>query len=394
MQKCVLLFGKAGAVADLTKAHVKGYTRKDGAFVAEHDDNRKAAAPADKSATHDALADHHYSASTAALKDDYDKAEKLHDAAGMAHERAARAHKAGDANADELSAAAHAASEKANAVFEHKRKSSAPVTKTGNEGNGFHGAAYHSARREKYGADGDVKDDGRQEVNSAADGAFSRVAHELVQNGHFDKHEDARDFLDSTAGRHLGDEIGHKGSVKDVKWLPKAVRQHKAANYQPGMKKSVILFGPPGAIAELKKAHVAGYTRSDGTFVAEHDDSRQAAAPKPSAPAKPTMSDDQKKSFMHHDTKADFHRDAFDRASSSNVKKTVANRHFNAAEAHAKAAYAHKTGNPKAAELSKKADELSEKANKGFSHEAQEHHGWRSRKELGMSKPNDPKGLG
>lgn len=34
---------------------------------------------------------------------------------------------------------------------------------------------------------------------------------------------------------------------------------------------------------DLIKAHVKGYTRSDGTFVAEHDDNRQAAQAKPTA---------------------------------------------------------------------------------------------------------------
>lgn len=36
----------------------------------------------------------------------------------------------------------------------------------------------------------------------------------------------------------------------------------------------------------LLKAHVSGYTRSDGTFVQEHDDKRKAAARKPTATAK------------------------------------------------------------------------------------------------------------
>lgn len=34
---------------------------------------------------------------------------------------------------------------------------------------------------------------------------------------------------------------------------------------------------------DLLKAHVSGYTRSDGAFVQEHDDKRAAAAPKPVA---------------------------------------------------------------------------------------------------------------
>lgn len=41
-----------------------------------------------------------------------------------------------------------------------------------------------------------------------------------------------------------------------------------------------------GSGASLLKSHVKGYTRKDGTFVKEHDDSRQAAAPQASSPAK------------------------------------------------------------------------------------------------------------
>ena len=46
------------------------------------------------------------------------------------------------------------------------------------------------------------------------------------------------------------------------------------------MKKILIVDG------SLAKAHVNSYTRSDGTFVKEHDNGRQAAAPKPAAGAK------------------------------------------------------------------------------------------------------------
>lgn len=48
--------------------------------------------------------------------------------------------------------------------------------------------------------------------------------------------------------------------------------------------KPILLFGAAGAgdaIADLTKAQVKGYTRSDGTYVQEHQDNRQAAKPKP-----------------------------------------------------------------------------------------------------------------
>lgn len=42
--------------------------------------------------------------------------------------------------------------------------------------------------------------------------------------------------------------------------------------------------------ADLLKAHVKGYTRNDGVFVAEHDDKRQAAQPKPESGGKSKLS--------------------------------------------------------------------------------------------------------
>lgn len=49
------------------------------------------------------------------------------------------------------------------------------------------------------------------------------------------------------------------------------------------MKKAILLFGAPGAseaLAELAKAQVQGYTRKDGTYVQQHQDSRQEARSK------------------------------------------------------------------------------------------------------------------
>lgn len=55
------------------------------------------------------------------------------------------------------------------------------------------------------------------------------------------------------------------------------------------MKKSILLFGAPGAssdIEALTKAHVGGYTRKDGTYVQEHEDGRQAAQSAPATESK------------------------------------------------------------------------------------------------------------
>lgn len=88
-------------------------------------------AMADHAAHHSSEADRHMAASTAALKDDFDKGSTLHDKAATAHERAMNAHKSGAANAAELSAAAREASAKADAVFEHKPKPKASAAETG-----------------------------------------------------------------------------------------------------------------------------------------------------------------------------------------------------------------------------------------------------------------------
>lgn len=105
----------------------------------------------------------------------------------------------------------------------------APVVRSNNEGYGFFGSAYDSYRRETYGDDQYVPNGKGGEANDAVARSFSRVANELVDAGHFDNHDHARDYLDSSHGRHLGDEIGHKGSIHDVKWLPKSVQKFKSA---------------------------------------------------------------------------------------------------------------------------------------------------------------------
>ena len=79
------------------------------------------------------------------------------------------------------------------------------------------------------------------------------------------------------------------------------------------MKKPVILITKPeslGELSALQKAHVKGYTRSDGTFVKEHDTS-VTAKPKAASPSankfpgeKNGPSDASLKQFAQTDTKA------------------------------------------------------------------------------------------
>jgi hypothetical protein len=104
----------------------------------------------------------------------------------------------------------------------------APVTRTQNEGRGFHGAAMDSHRYETHGPDGDARSEAEhRDQYKTADEAFSRTAHALVQGGHFSKHEHARDYLDSVDGRHLGDAVGHRGDISNVKWLGRSVKKFK-----------------------------------------------------------------------------------------------------------------------------------------------------------------------
>lgn len=105
----------------------------------------------------------------------------------------------------------------------------APVkVATKNEGYGYHGAAMDAHRAEKFGVDGDLKTEADHvEQRKVADQAFSRVADKLVKDGHFSSHEEAGNYLDSRDGRHVGDEIGHKGDPSSVSWLARSVARHK-----------------------------------------------------------------------------------------------------------------------------------------------------------------------
>lgn len=72
--------------------------------------------------------------------------------------------------------------------------------RTNNDGYGFHGEA---------GAAG-----------QDADAAFAKAADHLVAKKHFPTHDAARDFLDSTHGRHLHDELTHHTEDSDLSKMP------------------------------------------------------------------------------------------------------------------------------------------------------------------------------
>jgi hypothetical protein len=163
----------------LLKAHVKSYTRKDGAFVQEHDDKRQAAAP----------------------------------------------------------------------------NPAAPEVRTRNSDFGFHGEAVTHHLRSKLGPDNyysDAKESDLIEANSAAKKKFSAAANHLVQAGHFDSHDAARDYLDSKSGRHLHN-AAPDGDISKVGWLAKDVKNHKAmGGVEAGMKATA-------KPAQAQKTAPAGY---------------------------------------------------------------------------------------------------------------------------------------
>ena len=105
----------------LVKSHVSAFTRKDGTFVAAHDDKRTKAAD-----FHSKETDYHMGAEVRASREGFPSGENLHKRAAAAHEAAMQAHKSGSSDAHELTSAAVAASKKADDVFDRKKKAEAP----------------------------------------------------------------------------------------------------------------------------------------------------------------------------------------------------------------------------------------------------------------------------
>lgn len=111
------------------------------------------------------------------------------------------------------------------------KKPAAPAIKTQNEGYGFHGEAMSQHIRDKHGAGtyhGDLSEKDYNEAKEAGHKKFAEAADKLVSGGHFGSHEEARDYLDSTHGRHLHDGASfHGGDVSKVPWLAKDVKSYK-----------------------------------------------------------------------------------------------------------------------------------------------------------------------
>lgn len=115
-------------------------------------------------------------------------------------------------------------------VAAHER-GPAPKTATANEGYGFHGEALHHVVRAKHGPEKspyDLPEKEYGEANEVASKKFSDTAHSLVSGGHFESHEQARDYLDSVHGRHLHDSATfHDGDATKVPWLKRDIENYK-----------------------------------------------------------------------------------------------------------------------------------------------------------------------
>ena len=129
----------------------------------------------------------------------------------------------------------------------------APVAKTANEGFGYHGEAFYDHFRESHGGNADASpfEAPESEYNAsmaAGHKKFGEAAQKLVDGGHFGSHDEARDYLDSTHGRHLHDGgTFHGGDIAKVPWLAKDVAHYKKKLAQRGggeepVRKSMLLI--------------------------------------------------------------------------------------------------------------------------------------------------------
>lgn len=255
----------------LIKAHVKGYTRKDGTFVKEHDDGRQAVAPQQ---AHPRPIGHH--------ADHLDKfADTFKHASGNddhSHFKAAAGHmKSGDDKALKATLESsdtyqrekilahihpdhweglgykHVNKDRALADYNHQfgavaspaaeaagKKAPKPKAKvkveTKNEGRGFHGEALAQSVMDKHGSEQSPYDLPEHEQRLHRDVAhkrFSEAANKLVDGGHFASHDEARDYLDSTHGRHLHDAAVNYSpkdlDITKVSWLANDVKHFKKA---------------------------------------------------------------------------------------------------------------------------------------------------------------------
>jgi|GEM_PF-2429956 len=248
---------------DLLKSHIDAYTRKDGSFVQAHDDKRVAAtfngnAVSEKHGdkmlrkepewkkngrqnekiphsdvagapefSHKEVYGHDGHTSPAGSDFSKEFAAKAPQHFVLRHADGARSFVNTEGSAY---ARYHAPvdSEKADG----KTGSAAPQTKSKNEDWGFHGEAVKEHLKSKLGPENyyaNATERDHTDARAAAAKKFSDTAHKLVEAGHFSSHDQARDYLDATHGRHLHD-AAPDGNVTKVPWLAKDVKSYKAKN--------------------------------------------------------------------------------------------------------------------------------------------------------------------
>lgn len=136
------------------------------------------------------------------------------------------------------------------------KPAAAPAAKTQNEGYGYHGEALNQHIRDTHGEDtyhGSLTEAQHNAAYAAAAKKFGEAAQKLVDGGHFENTDQARDYLDATNGRHLHDGATfHGGDISKVKWLAKDVADYKKKNGMGGKPMAkALLFVPAGGAAEL-----------------------------------------------------------------------------------------------------------------------------------------------
>lgn len=127
----------------------------------------------------------------------------------------------------------HSSEYKAHLADGENSSENKPAIRSNNEGQGFHGEAMDAHIREQHGPDtyhGSLSEKDHTAAVEAGHKKFAEAADHLVSAGHFENHDQAREYLDSKHGRHLHDGASfHGGDISKVAWLKKDVADFKKA---------------------------------------------------------------------------------------------------------------------------------------------------------------------
>lgn len=216
---------------ELLKSHIDTYTRKDGTIVQAHDDKRMAnpkGVGAEKAIVPTAAGNYTKPAHVKTKADEFDHLSKT-PAEKRSPEMKARLKKL----AVDAGMGKHSPEYKAHVAGGEKSAEKKPVIRSNNEGQGFHGEAMDAHIREQHGPDtyhGSLSEKDHTAAVEAGHKKFAEAADHLVSAGHFENHDQAREYLDSKHGRHLHDGASfHGGDLSKVAWLKKDVADFKKA---------------------------------------------------------------------------------------------------------------------------------------------------------------------